>query len=354
MKRDKLNSLFIHATNVHQGGGRSLLLALFEALPEKKRLIGTLDTRMVLPQGLSEKIEIRRVRPSALQRFKAEWWIARNAKPEDVVLCLGNLPPLFRVSGHTIVFVQNRYLVENISLQHLPFKTKMRIRAERLWLFWKAKHADEFVVQTPSMSVLLKKRIGDNIPVRIMPFANIRNGYKRSLSTCDAHKNVRDDFVYIASGEFHKNHRQLVEAWCLLAKEGIFPSLRLTVADENAAELCRWIEEKKELHGLKIENLGMIPYEEIKHVYSQAGALIYPSTLESLGLPLIEARQAGLSVLASELDFVRDVLDPEQSFDPESSVSIARAVKRFLGVKEQQLHLLEAGDFIKRIMEKVQ
>jgi glycosyltransferase involved in cell wall biosynthesis len=87
-------------------------------------------------------------------------------------------------------------------------------------------------------------------------------------------------------------------------------------------------------------------------MYNQVGALIYPSTFESFGLPLIEARQAGLPVLASELDYVRDILDPEQVFDPESAISIARAVKRFIAIDEPPLSLQDAAGFIKHILER--
>jgi hypothetical protein len=51
-------------------------------------------------------------------------------------------------------------------------------------------------------------------------------------------------------------------------------------------------------------------------LYNKVGAAIFPSTFESLPLRLIEARQAGLSVLASQLDYVRS--RPGQTFDPES------------------------------------
>jgi len=139
-----------------------------------------------------------------------------------------------------------------------------------------------------------------------------------------------------------------------LADEGLFPSLILTVAPEFFAELCSWTRKKVELHRLNVENVGNVQPDQIKRLYARAGALIYPSTLESFGLPLIEARQAGLPVLASELDYVRDLIDPEQTFNPESAVSIARAVKRFLRVEEQPLSLLDAKSFITRILENVQ
>jgi hypothetical protein len=57
---------------------------------------------------------------------------------------------------------------------------------------------------------------------------------------------------------------------------------------------------------------------------------------------------------ASELDYVRDVLDPEQSFDPESATSIARAVKRFMGWEILPLPLLDAVEFIKHVLEKAE
>ena len=62
-------------------------------------------------------------------------------------------------------------------------------------------------------------------------------------------------------------------------------------------------------------------------------------------MPLIEARRIGLPILASELDYVRDVLDPEEVFDPDSPVSIARAVKRFMKIKQLPLPIVGAKKF---------
>jgi glycosyltransferase involved in cell wall biosynthesis len=98
--------------------------------------------------------------------------------------------------------------------------------------------------------------------------------------------------------------------------------------------------------------MGSLSHGDVLKLYKDMGALIYPSTFESFGLPLIEARQAGLPVLASELDYVRDVIDPEQSFDPYSATSIARAVKRFMAVDELLLPLLDAKGFLDKIISR--
>jgi len=131
-----------------------------------------------------------------------------------------------------------------------------------------------------------------------------------------------------------------------LAQEGIYPSLCLTLDDARSNEVCMHLEDLSRRHGLKIKNVGALEHMDILDLYKKSGAVIYPSNFESLGLPLIEARQAGLPVLAPELDYVRDVLDPEQVFNPDSSLSIARAVKRFIGISEGPLDLVDASEFL--------
>lgn len=343
---------FIHATNVHQGGGRSLLTAIVNTLPTYLKSVVILDTRMPLLSGLRKNIQIRRVKPSILHRFFAERWLANNVEKEDVVLCFGNLPPLFKLRGHAVVFVQNRYLVENVVLDGFSLKTRLRLSVERLWLTFRMGNVDEFIVQTPSMKSLLEKKVKERIPVHVFPFTENHDEYARKVPKSTSSQEKDADFLYVASGEPHKNHRQLIEAWCILAEEGIFPLLILTVGEESFAELCVWMQKKVELHRLNIENTGNVHPDQVRQLYKGASALIYPSTCESFGLPLIEARQAGLPVLASELDYVRDAIDPEQTFNPESSVSIARAVKRFLGLEQLPLPLHGAGEFVADIMKR--
>lgn len=345
--------LFVHATNVHQGGGLSLLRALLSALPKNMEITAQLDTRMKVPAEVPEGLHIRWIKPTVIRRLMAEWWLKRNVKPADVVLCFGNLPPFFKLHGHTTVLVQNRYLVEQNSLRDFPIKIRLRISMERFWLFLKAANADTFIVQTPSMEIQLKSRLGHALSVRVMPFAGNTEGYARSVAPDNSKKDNRYDFLYAASGEPHKNHRQLVKAWCLLASQNIFPSLCITVDKATSADLCQWIDENIKRYELRIENVGFLAQDQLSQLYNHVGAIIYPSTFESFGLPLIEAMQAGLPVLAAELDYVRDLLDPVQTFDPASAFSIARAVKRFLGYSEPSLPVIKAADFLKNIMKAV-
>ncbi len=348
-----MRRLIIHATNISQGGGKSLLSALLGALPGDVEVLAQLDSRMPLPADISGISKTRFVRPSILKRLLAEWWLARNVRSSDLVICFGSLTPLFKLKGRTSVFIQNRYLIEKASLAEFCLGTRLRLVFERVWLAMTASNADEFIVQTPAMkTALLSSGLVKAQPIRVRPFIGVPEGYQRTNLQKDSRAGKAYDFIYVASGEPHKNHRQLVAAWCLLAEQNLFPSLCLTLDENASAELCAWINVKKNDYGLRLKNVGCVPHDQVPTLYSQAQALIYPSRFESFGLPLIEAGQAGLAVVAAELDYVRDVLDPAQSFDPDSPGSIARAVKRHMGVEETALPLTDARKFLDILLEE--
>jgi glycosyltransferase involved in cell wall biosynthesis len=339
---------FIHATNVHQGGGRFLLDALLQAI--NGEVVLSVDERMPLSSGMTNNIQVKRVKPSVLQRLMAEKWLAQVVEKDDVVLCFGNLPPLFRLRGYTVVFLQNRYLIEDVSLNGFPFKIRFRLVFERFWLAKRLMHADEFVVQTPTMKKLLESKTQKKTPVSLLPFVADPSGYSRDALPSED-KDIVFDFVYVASGESHKNHQRLIQAWCLLANERLYPSLCLTLDETRFAGLCGLIKDMQQRYGIRITNVGGLSHHDVLSLYEKSGAAIYPSKFESFGLPLVEARQANLPVLASELDYVRDVIDPEQVFNPESPVSIARAVKRYMEIEENPLLLLGASQFLASIFK---
>jgi len=156
------------------------------------------------------------------------------------------------------------------------------------------------------------------------------------------------DFVYVADGVAHKNHRRLIEAWRLLAEDGLYPSLVLTLGARDQV-LARELLDVAARHGLRVENQGELTREGVAALYAQAGALVFPSFGESFGLPLIEATKAGLQIVASELDYVRDVCVPVQTFDPASATSIARAVRRQLSAPGPVVEPETPGQFWARL-----
>ena len=344
--------LILHAANVHTGGGLVLLKLLLGALRGDEISHLNLDRRARGHIDVPEGVSCRWFEPTLGSRFGAELELRRRATPADVVLCLGSLPPLFRLRASVAVFVQNRLVLETDTLNAFDPRTRWRIRAERAWLGRLAGNADRFVVQTPAMSRLLVERLGAGPAVTVLPFGEHAEAVARRPLPATAANETPRDFLYVASGDAHKNHARLIGAWRLLAGEGIFPTLCLTLEAARYADLRRGIEETARRFGLKIEMAEPRDPGELAALYRSSRALIFPSTVESLGLPLIEARRFGLPVIAGELDYVRDVLDPEESFDPRSEVSIARAVKRFLNRQESPLEVVGARHFLDALLER--
>jgi len=252
-----------------------------------------------------------------------------------------------------MVFIQNRYLIDNIRLNEFSLKIRIKFIVERIWLAIKIKNGNEYIVQTPTMKKLLEAKIHNRVPVTIVPFVADPSGYRRKYKDAIVQKNNGSNFLYIASGEPHKNHHRIIEAWCLLAEEGFFPSLHLTLDKDRFKSMCKKLNLLSDQYNLNITNMGHLSHPEVLKLYKSADVLIYPSSFEPLGLPLIEARQAGIQVIAAELDYVRDLIDPEESFNPDSSISIARAVKRFMGVNEPLLPLFHVSGFIEHVMKQV-
>jgi glycosyltransferase involved in cell wall biosynthesis len=341
-------TLWVHAPNVHQGGGRTLLAALLRALNERSDWRCILDRRLELPDGTSvERIELR-VPPNLFRRVGAEWRLSRRARRDDTVFCFGNLPPLFPVAGRIVLFLQNRYLLERLDTRAFRLGTRLRITMERSWLRARAKRVQLVVVQTPSMQSTVHATLG--VEPELWPFVESPVGFTRASPERRVVAERPHDFLYVATGEAHKNHRSLLEAWSLLAQRSLFPTLALTLDRTTAPQIVDHVEALKAQTGIRVECLGEIPPREMPALYRSAKAFIFPSLSESLGLPLIEARANGLPILASELDFVRDVVDPEETFDATSPLSIARAVERHLGLAGTDLPVISAREFIARLV----
>jgi glycosyltransferase involved in cell wall biosynthesis len=284
------------------------------------------------------------VKATVVGRLAGERQLAHAAHPEDTVLCFGNLPPLFRVAARVHVLLQNRYLLRARDLSGFSMATRVRISLERRWLRARVARVDRMIVQSASMAREVKTALGRE--AAILPFTPPLPDPEPATGAVEA----RFDYLYVASGEPHKNHARLLEAWALLAREGLTPSLGLTLDRSTEPEACDRVQRHARTRGTRVAVVTAAGPDGLADLYRSAGALIYPSLFESLGLPLLEARRFGLPILAAERDYVRDVVDPEETFDPESAVSIARAVRRHLGENELRVAVLTSDQFLERLL----
>lgn len=321
--------LLIYAPNVRAGGGLVLLQSIVAAWTGEPRVTAVFDERAKGNLSVPEELHVDWVPPGLLGRLRAEWRLGAALRSGRRVLCFHGMPPLLlsEASGSKVtVFLQNRLLVESGSLRDYPFLTRLRLEVER-WLLRRQVHSvGEVIVQGPSMQRALTVLV---CAAAHRPRIEVRPLVPNDISALALTSGRAFDFVYPADGEPHKNHARLIEAWALLKEGGCRPSLALTLGSKDQ-ELWGRLKVRIENAGIAIVNLGALSRQQLAEVYGETGALIYPSTTESFGLPLAEARGIGLPIIAGELDYVRDVCNPVQTFDPTSPLSIARAIKRYL------------------------
>ena len=320
--------LVIDAFNVHVGGGYILLKELLRALERQDRdAIVFLDARLESRKLDQKGLNLHFVNANILGRIKHYISFRKFHLDGDVVLCFGNIPPLVKPRNCvTHLFLQNWLLICPISeLRASNPRTFFRLLSERIALRLLWRNVDRIIVQTDTMKRELQNRF---------PAASVCVSPFMAESSLDV-AGVSKALIYPATGGAHKNHRNLVHAWIYLSERGLFPALTLTIDERVFPELTGWIDDVVEQYSLNIQNIGFVDDSIIQDYYSAGATVIFPSYFESFGIPLVQANALGLKILASERDFVRDVCLPTETFDPDSYVSIARAVMRHLDVSSK-------------------
>jgi glycosyltransferase involved in cell wall biosynthesis len=140
-------------------------------------------------------------------------------------------------------------------------------------------------------------------------------------------------FFYPAQFWPHKNHRRIVEALGLLARDGIRATLVLCGSNRNAVRERTFAETMAaaEQSGVadQIAYHGYVPNEDMAALYAEAEALVMPTFFGPTNIPILEAWAAGCPVLTSDLRGVRDQAgDAAVLADPESVEAIADGMRR--------------------------
>lgn len=116
-------------------------------------------------------------------------------------------------------------------------------------------------------------------------------------------------FLYPATPFPYKEHRTLFEALNVLRElnQNVFDKIRLhlTVSIDESWYIEQLIS-KYNLHK-QIVLEGRVAHSELLSFYKSARGLLFPSTIETLGLPLIEAAVFGLPIIAADMDYAHEV-----------------------------------------------
>jgi glycosyltransferase involved in cell wall biosynthesis len=153
-------------------------------------------------------------------------------------------------------------------------------------------------------------------------------------------------FLMVGTITPRKGYVQVLEAFELLWKDSV--PVRLTFIGSPYWNVGRFVSLKfntfamrlpkhPEL-GRRLEWLRGVPDAIVSEAYASSSALIYASNAEGFGLPLIEAAQNGLPIIARDLPLYREVAgDSAFYFKGDKPEDLARAVLEWLDLDKRDL-----------------
>lgn len=142
---------------------------------------------------------------------------------------------------------------------------------------------------------------------------------------------ARPSFLSVGTVEPRKGHAQTLGAFEALWARGADVNLVLVgKAGWNVDALVQRLRTHPEL-GRRLFWLEGISDEYLARVYAATTCLLAASEAEGFGLPLIEAAQAGLPILARDIDVFHEVAGPNAAyFDAQSADQFALAIQDWL------------------------
>ena len=302
---------------INSYGGKSLLDYFLKYIIEKdnpKNYLYLLDSRLNLEIIVElPKSNIFILNPSEIQRLKIYKNIFKNYNVTNI-FCFANVPPPINSKDKNVhIYFHNTLLYANNG------RFNIKIKFKNLYIQFLNQKYYNWVVQTK----LVKKNVSRYLYVNekmisVQPFFTLPE-----IKNCNEKLNV---FFYPADGASQKNHVFLFNVWeKYFLKYNYSPTLYVTINEKKYPLLIQKIKFYK-ANGLNIVNLGHVNYNEIIKYYESSKFLIFPSLTESFGLPLLEACFYNCKIIAPDLEYIHEIIQPSITFRINSEYDLVEII----------------------------
>lgn len=282
-----MSVVVLEARAAREGGGLALALELFPRVARHLETAGhDVVTFIGPPASLSDRLHRRRAYSKAA-----------------AILHAGNRATPSR--ARRVVCVQDRLRLET----GLPAENNtLRFRVRRLLLAAALAVADVIVVPSRSM---------------VEPVERFRRRYRIGDRRCEVILHGRPDWstppprplgspmrlLFPSSAMWHKNFPLLAGLLERAVAAGHHVHLTITGSPEQVVDgkrLVDWFGDHRDRVGF----LGFVERAEVPALYETHDVLLFPSLIEAFGLPLVEAMVMNMPIVASDLDWAREVCGP--------------------------------------------
>lgn len=335
----------IDSVYINNGGGKLILLELIDYVIENKKsdsFYFLFDKRLDIEnKEIFNKINFKYLKNNEISR---RLFYRQNINNFQKFVCLSNVPPPFTIKKPVYIYFHNSILLNPIKLE-LSLKDRIVYYIKKQYIKLKNNKAYLWITQTNLMKKNLVKFYNINSKsIKIFPIFN--------ESKSNVLKKNQNTFLYIANNSKHKNHKRLLYAFIEYSTNHKFP-IELNLTLSKSEFINSPYSNKKYPKNLTIINHGILSHKCIIDLLKQKKHLIYPSIIESFGLPLIEAVNNNCIVLASKLDYVDEIITPSIHFDPFSVKSISDSIKTAINNKECNKAILKIENKIASFVEYI-
>lgn len=141
----------------------------------------------------------------------------------------------------------------------------------------------------------------------------------------------------------HKNWLRLLDAYGALVRDGRDEHLVVAgLAGKASRDVAVRLSDPQ--LASRVHLLGWQPRSILVALFQSAEALVFPSTFEGFGMPVLEAMAAGVPVACSDIPPLREVAgDAALFFDPYSPKRIAEGVRRVLDDSDLRASMIARG-----------
>lgn len=324
-------NIMVFDVPAESGGALTILKQYYEkAINDKNnKWIFVISTPDLLETDKVKVLKVPWIKKSWLHRLYFDKFIAHKLVKKyeaDEVLSLQN------VTVSNIKVKQTLYLH-----QALPFVEKRYGMAEnfKFWLYQNViskmiyksiREADKVVVQTKWIrdAAIEKAKVKKEKFILKQP--------KLSIDVKKEYKQQNDNkmiFFYPSSGLEYKNHKVIVEALQTMPLNFRKGCEVLFTLDGNENTHIKELYAITQQESLPIKFIGKLNIDEVYDYYSKS-ILIFPSYIETFGLPLLEAKVHNCPIIASDCAFSHEILEGYNKvrfFDPFDADKLSQLIK---------------------------
>lgn len=324
----------VSAVNLVEGGPltalRDCLAAASNQLSPEWEIVALVHDHRLFDLPRIRWIEFPRAKRSWLRRLYLEFWRFHTLSREldaDVWLSLHDISPRV-LAKRQAVYCHNPAPFYKASLREAVWEPKFFLftRFYR-YLYGLNIHANDWlIVQQDWIRQAFYKRYGVRNVVVARPVGIPVTSPEKTLSGSTT------VFLYPALPRVFKNFEVLCEAVRIVERNTDIPfELRLTLSGDESRFAAHLHQRYGEMRSIRW--IGHQSQADMAVQYAEASAVVFPSRLETWGLPITEAKAQGKTLFLADLPYAHETLggyDKACFFDPTSPAALAALMQTYL------------------------